>query len=463
MELRCPALRRTRSLFTVRPAVLLLRSGLITLALILLLSYPTYPAATINIINLDGAGEGFNDLGAPDPASTSGGNSAATLGAQRLLAAQYAAAIWTVLLSSPVEINVEVDFNEAMDCDVTSAVLAASGPNTAHGNFPGARVEDTWYPQALANSLAAMDLAPGYNDMGATFNGALGTSCPFPLVWYYGLDGNPPEDSIDFVTVVLHELAHGLGFLTFVNLATGAKLRGFNDVFMRKLEDHSTAKRYPEMTNAERVRASKKTGKLHWVGKKVTSASASLTDGVHPTGHVEMYAPKPLEIGASVSHFSDELAPNELMEPFYSAPNHDVGLALELLNDIGWDLATPGPVRDLSATASGSTSIDLFWTAPGNDGSIGTAASYDIRYAGTRPRIVRWSVAKTANGQPAPLGAGMPQSLRVSGLGCGKTYFFAMKTFSQAGQISKISNIARGNTMACPALTVGTSRSPRVE
>ena len=48
-------------------------------------------AATITIINLDGAGEGFND---PTPAAPVGGNPGTTIGAQRLFVFNHAAGIW---------------------------------------------------------------------------------------------------------------------------------------------------------------------------------------------------------------------------------------------------------------------------------------------------------------------------------------------------------------------------------
>jgi len=49
-------------------------------------------AATITIVNADGAGEGFND---PTPAAPVGGNPGTTVGAQRLYVFQYAASIWS--------------------------------------------------------------------------------------------------------------------------------------------------------------------------------------------------------------------------------------------------------------------------------------------------------------------------------------------------------------------------------
>src|SRR5918995_1641938 len=120
-------------------------------------------AGTITVLNLDSVDEGFNDASAPDPASTVGGNTGTTLGAQRLIAFQHAANIWANLLSSPVEIRVDANF-DSLSCGATSAVLGASGPQTVHRDFVGARLTNTWYAQALANSLAATDLAPDFND-----------------------------------------------------------------------------------------------------------------------------------------------------------------------------------------------------------------------------------------------------------------------------------------------------------
>jgi hypothetical protein len=295
-----------------------------------------HAAATITVVNLDNPGEGFNDPSAPDPDSTNGGNAGATFGAQRLNAFQFAANLWGGLVTSSVTIRVGAHF-DPLTCSSTMATLGLAGPTTVHRDFAGALRANTWYPQALANSLAGTDLNPTADDIGATFNSAIGTTCPVPIVWYYGLDRNPPGTKIDFVTVVLHELGHGLGFDSLVDLDTGQKFLGFDDTYMVFLEDHRTGKLYPNMSNAERVAASTATGNLHWVGPNVVAVSRQrLTAGVDPNGHVEMFAPNPQQPVSSVSHFSTSLSPNELMEPSYTVPLHDVGLAQELLADIGW-------------------------------------------------------------------------------------------------------------------------------
>jgi hypothetical protein len=294
-------------------------------------------AATVVLVTSDAAGEGFNDHSAPDPASIAGGNYGATLGQQRRNAFLHAAKIWGSALVSPLTIEI-LALMDPLTCSSDEAVLGYAGPQTVHREFPGALVPWTWYPQALANALAGVDLGPEQEDAIAVFNSSFGTTCPFPNRWYYGLDGDSPADAVDFVSVVLHELTHGLGFLTLVDLATGEKFFGHDDAFMRHLEDHNTGLLFPSMTDGERAAASRNSGNLHWIGANVVAAGEFLRDGRHRSGHVEMYAPNPPQTGSSLSHFSNALAPNELMEPFFTGTIHTPGLAASLFEDIGWEL-----------------------------------------------------------------------------------------------------------------------------
>ena len=235
---------------------------------------PVGAVATITVVNGDGANEGFNDT---TPASPVGGNLGQTVGEQRLIAFQYAASLWAELIQSEVEIRVGATFDPLL-CTSDRVVLGMAGPNNVHRDFVGAPLPNTFYPDALANSLAGVDLCPAgscadADDVTAIFNRSLGAGCAFPAQWYLGLDGNGSPDDPDLVTTVLHELGHGLGFLTFVDLASGEKFMGANDAYMRHLEDHRTGRLYPEMTDAERIQASTATGNLHWVGPFVVEAS----------------------------------------------------------------------------------------------------------------------------------------------------------------------------------------------
>ena len=294
-------------------------------------------AATVVIQNNDGANEGFND---PTPWTPTGGNPATTLGQARLNAFQYAADIWGQCLNSNVTIIVGAKMDPQF-CNATSAVLGSAGANTVHRNFGGAPVPNTWYPQALANSLSGSDEDPTTTDISATFNSNLNgdPGCLGGVGWYYGYDANPGSD-IDFVTVVLHEIGHGLGFQTFVTLSSGAKLLGFNDTYMLNLEQlGATPADYPSMTNTQRVTASKSDPNLVWVGASVTVEfpSIPITGGTNG-GFIRMHGPNPQQPGSSVSHWSSAVSPDEVMEPAYRGANHDPSLALFLMEDIGWSL-----------------------------------------------------------------------------------------------------------------------------
>lgn len=438
---------------------LLFMAVLVFIGVSLLAKEEARAAATMTVVNNDSPGEGFND---PTAAAPVGGNNGTTIGAQRLIAFQYAADIWAPLITSPVPIRIGANFSSSLFCDANSAVLGAAGPTTVHRDFIGAPLNQTWYVQALANSLNGSDLDSGENDLEAEFNSDLGSpGCLENSGWYYGLDANPPGNQIDFVSVLVHELGHGLGFLSLVSLSSGTKFFDFNDAYMVHLEDHTTSKSFAQMSNAERFNASRKDSDLHWTGANVVFGGAALASGRHPGGHIEMYAPNPAQSGSSVSHFSDEVAPNELMEPSYTAANHDVGLALELMADLGWavsiatvDAIAPGKISDLKGVSSTLTSVNLSWTAPGDDGYAGTAAAYDIRMSSAPIKESNWAAATQLNGEPVPGAVGTLETLSVPGLLCGRYYYFAIKTTDDSANTSSLSNVPRKRTLACPKLTV---------
>lgn len=94
---------------------------------ILLRSSPGY-SATISVISVDPPGVGFKD---ETPVAPIGGNTGTTLGQQRQIVLEYAAAIWAGLLGSSVEIQIEARF-EALHCADTRIELAKARPSTYH-------------------------------------------------------------------------------------------------------------------------------------------------------------------------------------------------------------------------------------------------------------------------------------------------------------------------------------------
>ena len=80
------------------------------------------------------------------------------------------------------------------------------------------------------------------------------------------------------------------------------------------------------------------------------------------------------------------------------------------------------------------------WTAPGDDGNVGTAAAYVIRY--TTDTLAPWVDWMDAPTPPAPQPAGTPESFTFAvDLEVGVNYWFAIKAVDDAGNWSGLSNL----------------------
>jgi hypothetical protein len=227
-------------------------------------------AATITIVNANEPGVGFND---PTPATPVGGNTGTTLGAQRLIAFQRAADIWGANLNSDVTVRVDAAF-EPLDCDATGAVLGAAGAYEIFSDFPSAPRTTTWYPSALASKLAGFDVTFGQTPhIIARFNSRLGLfpDCLPGSGFYLGLD-RQFGTGIDLVTVLLHELGHGLGFQTFTDDYSGQQILGVPSVWDYYLVDNRSTRSWVSLSPAQRAATAVSGTGLSWNGPRVTAA-----------------------------------------------------------------------------------------------------------------------------------------------------------------------------------------------
>lgn len=290
--------------------------------------------ASFTLINMDSPGEGFNDL---TPVAQVSGNPGTTLGAQRVNAFNAALQAWGNSLNSDIPIKVEARF-DPLNCTSNSASLAEAGPTTGHRNFPGS-VPNTWYFQALANSIVKSDLSSSTPDIQARFNSKLDSdpACLGGIGWDYQIPPTPGRPG--FYSTVLHEIAHGLNFSSTTDLTNGQLFDESPDIYTSFLLDQGSNRAWTDMSNAERA-TSAINGNLFWDGDNAKTAASSIPlsagqDGV--TQNIEIYAPYPLEQGSSVSHWDTGLVPDELMEP-YAVPNQIANVTLGALVDMGWTL-----------------------------------------------------------------------------------------------------------------------------
>ena len=270
---------------------------LLAAALTLSLFSGATQAADLRLLNADPAGVGLNDT---TPAAPVGGNAGTTLGDQRTRVYQYALSTWGSVLGSRAPIVVRASF-APLTCNATSAVLGSAGPvwvSPLDYNLPTGTAADPWRPGALINALTGSEQNPGVPAISSQFNGAIGTPGCLQSSggWYYGLDGNTPAGKINFLNVVMHEIAHGLGVSGFLSKTSGALFLGGPDIYTTRARDNITGRSFadPAETDADRATAMKTVGATVWTGANVNQQAALLLDGGYQETTLTVTAPAPL-------------------------------------------------------------------------------------------------------------------------------------------------------------------------
>jgi hypothetical protein len=103
----------------------------------------------------------------------------------------------------------------------------------------------------------------------------------------------------------------------------------------------------------------------------------------------------------------------------------------------------------LAPSGASAASIALGWTAPGDDGNTGRAATYELRYSKTAvasDTVSWWAAATNAGPLPQPQTAGSRESFTVAGLDSGATYYFVIRTADEVPNWAGFSNVAIRST-----------------
>jgi hypothetical protein len=252
---------------------------LLALSLALWLLTPVRAWAEARFV-IQARGAGFTDRTA---VVAEGRNPATTLGEQRAAAVKYAAELWALQLDSSVPVVIDV-VAQKLGCDSTGAVLASAGAVSLFSgiNAPGADPA-LFYPSALADRLAGRDLAPNEADIAVTINTSVDEECRSTFHgFYYGFDSKPGA-RVDLVQVIIHELGHGLGFSSFVDLDTGKSDKTGLDVFSSHIFDVAAQKTWAELSDEQRRVSASKVRGLAFAGARTTEAAKTLLEKGVPT------------------------------------------------------------------------------------------------------------------------------------------------------------------------------------
>jgi hypothetical protein len=294
---------------------------------------------------------------------------------------------------------------------LSSGVLGGARPTRFYANFAGAPARDLWYTGALANSMAGADLDSTSSDIKANFSSA--------VPWSYDTNGVSYRGYFDMVTVVLHELVHGLGFLSNTAMSSTG-LGTINqptpfDAYARTPQED----RLVDLTSGSTELTTALTNPLQWVGPQAIAANGQ----VRPV----MYSPSTYENGSSTSHLDERTYPNgsvnSLMTPELDPAEviHQVGpITLAIFNDMR--VAPPLP----PVTTLPSQPRDVKAVVDENGAIISFNPPSDIR----RTQVINYTVTT----QPGGMTVTAPSSpVNIRGLQEGSTYLFTVIANNELG------------------------------
>ena len=123
------------------------------------------------------------------------------------------------------------------------------------------------------------------------------------------------------------------------------------------------------------------------------------------------------------------------------------------------DVSPPEVVQALTAEVIGANSVTLGWNAPGDDGYVGHAWQYEVRYSATALTQDNAGSALLATPDVVPARSGIVQSSQVTGLSHHTNYWFAVRTADESNNLSLWSIIGPVQTLSGGGCTTCEARA----
>ena len=247
---------------------------------------------------------------------------------QAQLAFQYAVDIWKNMVYSPIPIKLQATWKS-----LAKGVLGSCGPTSYYKNFNSTQKWNVYYPVAVVEKMLGEEVnGPGEYELMADFNK------DFPN-WYLGTDGKTPVTEYDFVSVVLHELTHGLGFSGLFSSTSGNGQYSYGNDPVGGIFDQFVINQSSQNLVNQSIFANPS------IKLNLAMTSGFLEFNTKLAGNIlpRLYAPTTWSDGSSIYHLDENTYPagdiNSLMTPFsgMGEANHNPGpITLLIIDEIGW-------------------------------------------------------------------------------------------------------------------------------
>ncbi|MBX2964698.1 MAG: T9SS type A sorting domain-containing protein [Cyclobacteriaceae bacterium] len=353
---------------------------------------------------------------------------------------QYAVDIWGSLITSSVPIRIQATWTV-----LSATTLGGANPATLYRNFSGAQKLDVWYPVALAEKIAGANFNGSDPDIYAQFNSNFD--------WHYDPSTAPDPGKHDLITVVLHEIGHGLGFYDDFRIENNqGRFNGWGTGL-------------PFIYDVP-IETGGATLNLIETGSSPSTELAGLLTGNNlfynflPEANTQLYAPTQFSGGSSIAHLNESTyngTDNALMTPQIASQEkiHNPGVALNMLKHMGWEIVriVHQPLSDTEDIAGPYTvvvSIDA------DNGYNNTSVQLNYTLDGT----TFTSVAMTPTGNPNEFSGEIPSS----GIARNYGYYIAVKNNADREYVSpgKLVSIGEEQEQYFYIFSVGPDTEPPV-
>ena len=330
---------------------------------------------------------------------------------------QAAVDVWSANFSSSVPVTIDATWTRIG----SFGVLGSARPGSYFASFDKAPDSSLWYPSALANALAGKDLDTHQSEIIIQVNSL--------AEWNTRNDGLSHPNEYDLESVFLHEMGHGLGFLStdsydsFFGYGSIDQPTPF-DAYVQ-VED---GRRLSDLPTPSIELGKALTSPLVWSGPLGIAAN----NGTKPL----LYTPSKYEEGSSVSHL-DEATYSKSAFDAVMTPNLDAGeifhepgpLLLAMMEDmrrkppVGIAVGIPQQVRNVNALIADGAAIVTF--DPPANARTAQITSYSVRNLKTNQ-------IKSATSSP----------ITFSGLKNGTSYTFAVTASNSNGTSDPANTVA---------------------